>query len=123
MLKAYSSFSLVFPPRFTLASVAGRLDSNSPSSSKHEKNSNYALSPTFFPTSSAPATATHFVVKMSTDSTVNARTQQPMLASQRAKEQAQADEGRRPPRGAGYFPLGYKDAVYQWVSLATYLPA
>jgi hypothetical protein len=53
---------------------------------------------------------------MSTDTTVNARTQQPMLASQRAKQQAQGDERSRTPRAlSGYFPLGYKDAAYQWV--------
>ncbi|KAH8884774.1 alpha/beta-hydrolase [Thozetella sp. PMI_491] len=47
--------------------------------------------------------------------------QQPMLASQRAKQQqspAQTQtseaQSRRTGRMSGYFPLGYKDAVHQW---------
>ncbi|KAI7569306.1 alpha/beta-hydrolase, partial [Hortaea werneckii] len=38
--------------------------------------------------------------------------QRPMLARQRAKEEAEA-QGRQPPRG-GYFPLSYKEGWSQW---------
>jgi len=38
--------------------------------------------------------------------------QQPTLASQRAKQQTQAQQ-----RPATYFPLGYKEAAQQWVCL------
>ncbi|CAK4032658.1 related to alpha beta hydrolase [Lecanosticta acicola] len=41
----------------------------------------------------------------------------PMLARQRAKEEADAS-GRQQPRG-GYFPLGYKDGFSQWWAAIT----
>lgn len=92
MIKTYSLTPFISPSRLTLASAVGRLDPNSPTTTQSST--------------------------MSTDSTVTARTQQPMLASQRAKQQAQGDEKPRTPRiFSGVFPLGYKDAAYQWVSV------
>lgn len=45
---------------------------------------------------------------------------QSMLASQRAKEQAQQESEQKIQRRMGpFFPLGYKDAVYQWVRRPT----
>lgn len=44
---------------------------------------------------------------------VGARTQQPMLASQRAAEAA--PRAQNVGRFAQYFPLGYKEAFNQWV--------
>ncbi|KAI0132073.1 Alpha/Beta hydrolase protein [Xylariales sp. AK1849] len=53
---------------------------------------------------------------MSTEAATAPRTgQQPLLVSQRAREQAQQQEQPKQQRGmAPYFPLGYKEAVYQW---------
>ncbi len=49
------------------------------------------------------------------DDDYSTKTQQPMLASQRAKQNAAAQkEARTGPRG-GYFPLGYKEGFSQWV--------
>ena len=47
---------------------------------------------------------------------VSKRTQQPMLASQRAKQSQTPTEANRTGKiSGGFFPLGYKDAVSQWV--------
>jgi hypothetical protein len=47
---------------------------------------------------------------------VRPRGQQPMLASQRAKEQTNASSAAsRTSRFTGYFPLGYKEGFSQWV--------
>ncbi|KAI1335869.1 alpha/beta-hydrolase [Xylariaceae sp. FL0016] len=48
-----------------------------------------------------------------------ARTERSSSLSRRTK--AQAPEGRPPPRqpGMGFFPLGYKDAAYQWWTSVT----
>jgi len=58
---------------------------------------------------------------MTTDATVSKGGQQPMLASQRAKEQKQqqSQSGDQPRSGGRmtYFPLGYKEAAQQWVSV------
>ncbi|KAK0714847.1 Alpha/Beta hydrolase protein [Lasiosphaeris hirsuta] len=58
---------------------------------------------------------------MTTDGTIpGPRSQQPMLASQRAQASAQSqpssDGDQKPQRGAigAYFPLGYKEAATQW---------
>lgn len=58
----------------------------------------------------------------SNDESVSTRAQQQMLHSQRAKEQQKHEEqkkredSQRKERGApAYFPLGYKEAAYQWV--------
>ncbi|KAK3353623.1 Alpha/Beta hydrolase protein [Lasiosphaeria hispida] len=58
---------------------------------------------------------------MTTDGTISGpRSQQPMLASQRAQASAQSqtsgDSDQKPQRGAmgAYFPLGYKEAAQQW---------
>ena len=52
------------------------------------------------------------------------RQQQPVLASQRAQAQQQQQQqverdqtSRRTGPMAAYFPLGYKEAAHQWVSL------
>lgn len=99
MIKTCSLSPFVLPSRLTLASAFGRSD-------LHTTNTHH----------------THASLKMSTDSTINGRTQQPMLASQRAKEQAQADEKPRSRGVSAYFPLGYKDAAYQWVSSTCHPP-
>ncbi|OIW28363.1 alpha/beta-hydrolase [Coniochaeta ligniaria NRRL 30616] len=67
--------------------------------------------------------------KMSTDATAASptRAQQPMLASQRAKQQKSKDDEMaesqtKPPRSRsmmGFFPLGYKEAVHQWWTSVT----
>ncbi|KAK9770218.1 hypothetical protein SCAR479_13102 [Seiridium cardinale] len=47
---------------------------------------------------------------------------QPMLARSRAKEQPQSEPDQQPKdrtRMAPFFPLGYKDAVYQWWTSVT----
>ncbi|KAK8867863.1 Alpha/Beta hydrolase protein [Apiospora arundinis] len=44
--------------------------------------------------------------------------QQSMLASQRAKEEAK-DKSKQSGARMGYFPLGYKDAIYQWWTSVT----
>lgn len=46
---------------------------------------------------------------------IRTRTQQPMLASQRAKQNQTPTEANRTGKFAGFFPLGYKEAVSQWV--------
>ena len=51
---------------------------------------------------------------MSAEDDVSSRSQQSPLASQRAKQQAEA-EGKKTSRFAGVFPLGYKDTFSQWV--------
>ncbi|KAK3939812.1 putative cardiolipin-specific deacylase, mitochondrial [Diplogelasinospora grovesii] len=92
MLKTYST-SLLFPKRLTLASAVKRFENNY-------------------------STDTAGVANMSTDATLPTPppSQQPMLASQRAKQQQQAqDDSNKTPRVTNaYFPLGYKDAAYQW---------
>jgi cardiolipin-specific phospholipase len=78
--------------------------------------------------------------QMSTDATAASdshphhRTQQPMLASQRAKQQRQQEEAGmsqaenldkgRPRQGGlwNLFPLGYKEAAHQWVSTSRHAP-
>ena len=44
------------------------------------------------------------------------RKQQPMLASQRAKQSNTPTETNRTAKFEGYFPLGYKEGFSQWVS-------
>ncbi|KAJ9138863.1 Alpha/beta-hydrolase [Pleurostoma richardsiae] len=59
---------------------------------------------------------------MSTDATISPRTQQPVLARQRAKDQQHqrrrdSDEDTRSTRSqrmSAYFPLSYKEAAHQW---------
>ena len=48
------------------------------------------------------------------DDDFRTRGQQPVLASQRAKQNTPT-EANRTGRIGGYFPLGYKDAISQWV--------
>ncbi len=57
---------------------------------------------------------------MTTDATMSKGGQQAMLASQRAKNEEQGsshseDTPREANRPSVYFPLGYKEAVQQWV--------
>ncbi|KAL8320043.1 hypothetical protein RB597_006677 [Gaeumannomyces tritici] len=53
-------------------------------------------------------------ITMTADATGPPPTQRPMLASQRAKEQG-SQSGQDAPKGIGaFFPLGYKEAAYQW---------
>jgi len=86
MLKTYPT-SFLLPKRLKLVSLAGRLDPD--------------------------GTGVHQTSTMSNDATLpDPRPQQPMLASQRAKQQ-QHVQARQPP--ATYFPLGYKEAAQQWV--------
>jgi hypothetical protein len=67
------------------------------------------IRPSSYSTMSASASST------SSDD-VPPRGQQPMLASQRAKEQSRAPtEANRTGRFTGYFPLGYKEGFSQWV--------
>ena len=49
------------------------------------------------------------------DDDFRARGQQPMLASQRAKENKTPTEANRTGRMGGMFTLGYKDGFNQWV--------
>lgn len=49
------------------------------------------------------------------DDDFRTRAQQPMLASQRAKQDNAPSEANRTGKVGGYFPLGYKDAISQWV--------
>jgi hypothetical protein len=46
---------------------------------------------------------------------VRSRGQQPVLASQRAKEQSRNDPNQGNRGGFSYFPLGYKEGFSQWV--------
>ena len=48
------------------------------------------------------------------------RGQQPMLASQRAKENKTPAEANRTGRIGGMFTLGYKDGFSQWVRAITF---
>ena len=50
------------------------------------------------------------------DDDFRSRGQQPVLASQRAKQNNTPTEANRTGKVGGYFPLGYKDAISQWVS-------
>ena len=51
---------------------------------------------------------------------IRSRGQQPMLASQRAKQSQRPTESNRTGKiDRGFFPLGYKEAVSQWVRLST----
>lgn len=55
---------------------------------------------------------------MSASDESRSRGQQPMLASQRAKDQTSApSEANRTGKFGGYFPLGYREAVSQWVRI------
>ena len=49
------------------------------------------------------------------DDDFRTRGQQPVLASQRAKQNNTPTEANRTGKVGGYFPLGYKDAISQWV--------
>lgn len=49
------------------------------------------------------------------DDEFRTRGQQPVLASQRAKQNSTPTEANRTGKVGGYFPLGYKDAISQWV--------
>ena len=49
------------------------------------------------------------------DDDFRARGQQPILASQRAKENTTPSEANRTGRMGGMFTLGYKDGFSQWV--------
>ncbi|KLU81936.1 alpha/beta hydrolase [Magnaporthiopsis poae ATCC 64411] len=59
------------------------------------------------------------VIAMAADTTGPPPSQRPMLASQRAKEQS-PQSGQDAPKGMGaFFPLGYKEAAYQWWTSVT----
>ena len=49
------------------------------------------------------------------DDNIRSRGQQPMLASQREKANNTPTEANRTGKFGGFFTLGYKDAVSQWV--------
>ncbi|KAI1093085.1 alpha/beta-hydrolase [Rostrohypoxylon terebratum] len=49
----------------------------------------------------------------------SARRRRPMLAPRRAKEQATDGKSAANPPSMGMFPLGYKEAVYQWWNSVT----
>ena len=49
------------------------------------------------------------------DDNIRSRGQQPMLASQREKADSTPTEANRTGKFGGFFTLGYKDAVSQWV--------
>ena len=69
------------------------------------------------PTSGNPAKMSSTTVSAA-DSSQPIPSQQPMLASQRAKLQQDMSEESKTRRTGGfgaYFPLGYKEAVHQWV--------
>ena len=51
----------------------------------------------------------------SNDDDLRSRSQQPVLASQRAKANGTPTEANRTARFSGYFPLGYKEGFSQWV--------
>ena len=51
------------------------------------------------------------------DDELRSRSQQSPLASQRAKNAKTPTEANRTGRFGGYFPLGYKEAYSQWVSV------
>lgn len=46
------------------------------------------------------------------------RGQQPVLASQRAKDEQAQSISKQTASRMGYFPLGYKDAIHQWVCIS-----
>ena len=61
---------------------------------------------------SAMATAT----ANGNDDDLRTRTQQPMLARQRAKQSGTAAEDGLQAKRPGFFPLGYKEGFSQWVA-------
>lgn len=52
------------------------------------------------------------------DDDFSTRSQQGMLASQRAKAEKVPTEANRTGRFSGYFPLGYKEGFSQWACTA-----
>jgi cardiolipin-specific phospholipase len=113
MIKTSSLAFSALPSRLTLATSTS-LVNNSPAGVKMTTDA----------TAASPSSSSHSI-----------RGQQPMLASQRAKqrttndtdaEMAESENKSRSRRSImnAYFPLGYKDAVHQWVgtSLLTNTP-
>lgn len=52
------------------------------------------------------------------DDDYRTKTQQPMLASQRAKQNTAAVKEEQKRIRAGFFPLGYKEGFSQWVCIS-----
>ena len=52
------------------------------------------------------------------DDDISTKTQQPMLASQRAKQNRAAAEENQTAKRGGFFPLGYKEGFSQWVGIS-----
>ena len=75
------------------------------------------------PTAGNPAKMSSTTVSAA-DSSQPIPSQQPMLASQRAKLQQDMSEESKTRRTGGfgaYFPLGYKEAAHQWVRRSPFL--
>lgn len=94
--------------------LSGMIESRSASTIKQSRKLYLAIQKQTTATPQITPTA-----NMSTEVASPRTRQQPALASRGSREQARqnSDEQKRQRGMAPYFPLGYKEAVYQWVCL------